>query len=215
MQSVKFVPEREGVCRRLQQLKLQRVSGCLVNEMPADVEDTLVHVARIEGGEEGRTHVERAPGAARALIHDSGDLPDVLLRVVDSHLFAAVGVLRVLGLVKGHNEVRVGAGPATGTETDTEVGGVTAEKGRMSEVSFCMGRGAFDRTGRWKGHGAEGCEREDILKVTLLDRGGRGSQGQHSRGGKGNLGEREHVEGSERKDEDKQREPDLTVEREW
>jgi hypothetical protein len=96
--------------------------------VPRDGEDTLVHVAVGELGEEGRGHVEGAVGAAGALVGDVGLGGVAVLLVGDGEPLAAVGAVLggVLGRVESDDEVAVRVGPAAGAEADGEVGGLAS-----------------------------------------------------------------------------------------
>lgn len=94
----------------------------LVEEVPANGENALVHVSLVQGSEERRGHVKRAKVARGALVHDSGVLPDPLLLVQNGHGFTAMRLAFHLGRVDSHDVLVVVRRPTARTEPDLEEG---------------------------------------------------------------------------------------------
>lgn len=129
---------------------LARRTRDLVEEMPADREHALVHVALVEGGKEGGGHVEGASDAAGARVDHSGVLPDALLLVQNGDLLATVRLFIVHVLRERDDEVFRSAVPATSAQTRRKESGVAAEaRGSASPPVRDAKRGADeDRNSR-------------------------------------------------------------------
>lgn len=124
---------------------LARRTRDLVEEMPADREHALVHVALVEGGKEGGGHVEGAGDAAGARVDHSGVLPDALLLVQNGDLLATVRLFIVHVLRERDDEVFRSAVPATSAQTRRKESGVAAEA-RGSASPYEMRSGVRMRT---------------------------------------------------------------------
>ncbi len=100
-------------------------------ERPRDGEDTVVHVAVVQGGEEAGRHVERTPAAAGAEVGDLGGLGVAVLVVGDGDGLTAVSTAGPLGSVHGDDEVRARVGPTTGTCCEENRLGRRCDRGQL------------------------------------------------------------------------------------